>query len=69
MIICTCEESLKVHGRNGCMTHPAAPRWKASWRAAAAQFFSGTDVEKNLETCVSAGVMDHRVSEYVECSP
>eukprot|EP00913_Durusdinium_trenchii_P032479 g30408.t1 len=26
--------------------------FKASWRAAAAQFFSGTDVEKNLETCI-----------------
>ena len=24
---------------------------QASWKAAAAQFFSGTDVEKNLQTC------------------
>ncbi|CAJ1358656.1 unnamed protein product, partial [Effrenium voratum] len=23
-----------------------------SWKAAAAQFFSGTDVEKNLQTCI-----------------
>eukprot|EP00434_Breviolum_minutum_P015560 symbB.v1.2.013703.t1/scaffold974.1/size359025/10 len=26
--------------------------FKASWKAAAAQFFSGTDVEKNLQTCI-----------------
>lgn len=27
--------------------------FKRSWKAAAAQFFSGTDVEKNLQTCIS----------------
>lgn len=27
--------------------------FKTSWKAAAAQFFSGTDVEKNLQTCIS----------------